>query len=298
MMVIVKPMGGLGNQLFQYAAARRLAYVNHLPIKIDISNYITRSDARRVDSRLYELDRFNLDGTIASDDDLAQLQETNLEVLWKKTRHKLHLPIHYYQKPYIYEPQENQYQLDVDFLRLRVRRTVCVIGFWESEGYFKDIGDRIRREYMLKVPPDDRNAELLAQISQSNAVSLHIRRGDKAAQSPWGALPMDYYVSATDYVAARSSHPHFYVFSDDAEWVTENFHPPHPVTIVAHNTSAAEDLRLMASCCHHIVANSTFSWWGAWLGQNPERLVIAPRRYFQNADRPAPDFYPPSWILI
>ena len=126
-----------------------------------------------------------------------------------------HLPIHYYQKPYIYEPQENQYRLDVDFLRLRVRRTVCLIGFWESEGYFKDIEDCIRREYMLKVPPDDRNAELLAQISQSNAVSLHIRRGDKAAQSPWGALPMDYYVSATDYVAARSSPPLFYVFSDD-----------------------------------------------------------------------------------
>ena len=136
------------------------------PSKIDISNYIARSDDTRVDPRLYVLDRFNLDGTIASDDDLAQLQEKNLEVFWKKTRHQLHLPIHYYQKPYIYEPQENQYRLDVDFLRLRVRRTVCLIGFWESEGYFKDIEDCIRREYMLKVPPDDRNAELLAQISQ------------------------------------------------------------------------------------------------------------------------------------
>lgn len=298
MMVIVKPMGGLGNQLFQYAAARRLAYVNHLPIKIDLSNYITRSDDTRLDPRLYELDRFNLDGTLASDDDRAQLQETKLEVLWKKTRHKLRLPIHYYQKPYIYEPQENQYRLDADFLRLRVRRPVCVIGFWESEGYFKDIGDRIRREYTLKAPPNDRNAELLAQITQSNSVSVHIRRGDKVAQSPWGMLPTDYYLSAAEYAAARSPQAHFYVFSDDAEWVTENFHLPHPVTIVAHNTSAAEDLRLMMACRHHIVANSTFSWWGAWLGQNPERLVIAPRRYFQNADRPVPNFYPPSWVLI
>jgi hypothetical protein len=297
-MVIVKPMGGLGNQLFQYAAARRLAHINHLPVKIDISNYIIRSDGTQVDARPYELDRFNLDGAIVSDEDLAQLQETKLELLWKKTRHKLHLPIHYYQKPYIYEPEENQYRLDVNFLRLRVRRTVCLIGFWENEGYFKDIRDRIRREYTLKTPLDDRNAELLMEIMQNNSVSLHIRRGDKTAQSPWGVLPIEYYVSAADYVAARSPRPHFYVFSDDVEWVRANFRSPYPVTIVAHNVSGAEDLRLMVACQHHIIANSTFSWWGAWLGQNPERLVIAPRRYFQNTNRPVPDFYPPSWVLI
>lgn len=295
-MIIVKPMGGLGNQLFQYAAARRLAHTNRLPLKIDESNYVPQPDGTRVHAHPYELDRFNLMASVATQADLAQLQETPLEIFWKKARHKMGIPIRYYQKPYIYEPQTNQYRLDADFLRLRVHRTVCLIGFWECEGYFRDIEDDIRREFTLKAPPETRNAELLAHISQYNAVSVHIRRGDKAVQSPWGSLPMEYYVSAAEYIAERIAHPEFFVFSDDSSWATEHFHLPYPVTIVTHNT-AAEDLRLMMTCRHHIIANSTMSWWGAWLGQNSERIVVAPSKYFQNADRPVPDFYPPKWIL-
>jgi hypothetical protein len=272
--------------------------MNRLPLKIDESNYVPQPDGTRAPGHPYELDRFNLTASPATPIDLAQLQETSLETFWKKVRHKLNIPIRYYQKPYIYEPQENQYRLDINFLKMRVRRPVCLIGFWECEGYFRDVEDLIRREFTLKAPPEARNAELIAQISQHNSVSVHIRRGDKAVQSPWGVLPIEYYVSAADTIAARVSHPHFYVFSDDADWVKENFSLSHPVTIVAHNTVAAEDLRLMMMCRHHILANSTFSWWGAWLGQNVEQIVIAPRKYFQNTDRPMPDFYPPKWILM
>lgn len=136
------------------------------------------------------------------------------------------------------------------------------------------------------------------------AVHTLIRRGDNAHNPPsmrsFGLVPLDYYYTAADRIASEVAEPHFYVFSDDPDWAQANFRLNFPTTFVTHNDDWRnyEHLRLMNRCRHHIIANSIFSWWGAWLGKKPEQIVYAPRKYYQYLDRPTSDLYPTEWRLV
>ncbi len=162
----------------------------------------------------------------------------------------------------------------------------------------------IRKDLVLKVPPAGRNAEMLREIQACEAVAVHIRRGDYVSNpvtaAVHGACGMDYYregLSRLDQVVTR---PHLYVFSDDIPWVRENLKTSHPVTYVDHNSAdePCEDLRLMSACKHFVIANSSFSWWGAWLSAFPGKRVVAPKRWFATDSKDSRDQVPDSWIRI
>ena len=135
-------------------------------------------------------------------------------------------------------------------------------------------------------------------------MSIHVRRGDYVSdaitQEIHGLSPLEYYAAAIQHIAHVAVQPHFFVFSDDPSWVRQNLHIDYPTTYVEHNTADRnyEDLRLMSLCRHHIIANSTFSWWGAWLGSNRAKMVIAPKRWFNTPDKDTRDLIPRSWIQL
>jgi hypothetical protein len=175
-------------------------------------------------------------------------------------------------------------------------------GEWHSEKYFKDYSDVIRKELTLKRPFSPKAAEFLQKINSTNSVSLHLRGtdyvvGNKSAFH--GTASPEFYSKAIARIKEKVSNPHFFIFTDDLAWAKEHIEFPEPHTIVseAHNPPE-EELMLMAACKHNIIANSTFSWWAAWLNPNGGKMVVAPSRWFADEKANASDILPPSWIKI
>lgn len=187
---------------------------------------------------------------------------------------------------------------------LHVPDGVFLSGYWQSEKYFFNISDTIRSDFTFCLPPSESNAALAVAISKHDidSVSLHIRRGDyvhnPAVNAVHGSCSLVYYQDAMAHVAGCVKNPHFYVFSDDLDWVAGNFPMSYPYTLVGHNrgSSSYEDMRLMSMCRHHVIANSSFSWWGAWLNSKPGKIVVAPKCWFSNAN-PA-DVLPEGWVRL
>lgn len=296
-MIIVKLWGGLGNQMFQYAAARRLAHVNSDQLKLDIGWF--GREARGDTRRQYELGVLSLAADIASAEESRRLRGVDRR-RWPKIVKRLVSAVGYAApKSYV---MESTITFDPEILRLK--GDVYLDGYWQSEKYFRDTAGIIRNDLRLKATPQGANAELLREISDGNSVSLHFRRGDYVtnphAAAHHGIASLDYYAKAIETVRAQVSSPRLYIFSDDQEWVKRNLHTDVPVTYVEGNgpDNAAEDLRLMSACRHHIIANSSFSWWGAWLGSNPDKVVVAPSAWFSAEGADTSDLIPEGWLRI
>jgi hypothetical protein len=187
---------------------------------------------------------------------------------------------------------------------LRLTDNISLDGYWQSEKYFSDIAPVIRSDFTVRVEPEGLNREVASVINGCNAISIHFRRGDYVTDAKiaarHGACTNDYFIKAVELIKARVERPHFFVFSDDPAWVREHFTIPHTMTLVDHNgpDKAHEDLRLMSLCRHHIIANSSFSWWGAWLNPRPDKIVIAPLRWFNDPTVDTSDLIPESWLRI
>lgn len=292
-MIIVKLTGGLGNQLFQYAAARAVAQRNNQRLAFDVSYY---AEDR---SRAYKLSHFSVCGSLISPRQLAFLTGRGtrgaLKYLSRAARWIVPVLDHR-----VAEARSFRFDESV----ARSPGNIYMVGFWQSEKYFKGIEGLLRGELMLKQPPDKANAAVLESIGRANSVSLHVRRGDYVsdprARQLMGALPLEYYRRAIEMIRQVTRGPHFFVFSDDMAWVRANLQINEPVTYVTHNGANRdyEDLRLMTHCRHHIIANSSFSWWGAWLCSDPGKTVIAPETWFSDASWDASDVLPESWIQL
>ena len=210
----------------------------------------------------------------------------------------------YHCRQEILEPQSNYFRFDPEVLRRRFSGSVSVRGFWQSEKYFKDVAETIRRDFTIKIPQAGRNKELAALIKSCESVSLHIRRGDYISnphtKQYHGICDLSYYYLCIEQVGKKVERPHFILFSDDPEWVRENLKVQYPMVLVDHNTTeyAYEDLRLISQCKHHIIANSTFSWWGAWLNSDTDKMVFAPRRWFGTKEQNDADLIPENWMRI
>jgi hypothetical protein len=184
-----------------------------------------------------------------------------------------------------------------------VPRDGYLVGYWQSEKYFAEVAEQIREDFSFLLPPGNRNAELAREIQQVNAVSLHVRRGDYASNarttSTHGLCSLDYYRAAIEYVAERVKQPHLYIFSDDIEWVINNLKIELPHQYVDHNHGAESynDMRLMSMCKHHIIANSSFSWWGAWLNPSTDKIIVAPTHWFANQTNVG-DLFPQGWVTL
>lgn len=295
MIVIVCLAGGLGNQLFQYAAGRALAEVCGAQLLLDTSAYQYERLGRQ-----YRLDRFCIRAELVSPEDVDRLTWRERRDLFSRAWRRVVEPM----LPRIWRRVFVDQELGYDSAFLRIRRSVVLQGYWQNEKYFADIAPMIRREYQLRDDPDYRNAHMLNLIGSTASVSLHVRRGDYVSNphtnAVHGVCEVEYYCDAMKFISERIGASHYFVFSDDPEWARANLCFNGPVTFVQHNGAERdyEDLRLMSACRHHIMANSSFSWWGAWLAERPGQVVVAPKVWFQDPRRCARDLIPERWERI
>ena len=177
-------------------------------------------------------------------------------------------------------------------------------GYWQTEKYFKEIEEIIRKEFTVKNELADKNKEIAEEIKKTNSVSLHIRRADyitdKRTNSHHGTCGSAYYEQAVAIIAEKVKTPHFFVFSDDMDWAKKSIILDFPTVYVDHNNAVTnyEDLRLMHLCKHNIIANSSFSWWGAWLNNNPQKIVVVPKRWFVTDKMDTRDLIPNTWVKM
>ncbi|MGC8880317.1 MAG: alpha-1,2-fucosyltransferase [Anaerolineae bacterium] len=297
-MVIVQLIGGLGNQMFQYAAGRALAWRRGTALKLDISAFASYT------LRSYRLHVFRIHEDFATPQEVAAVQAGGCSrtdrLLWRIRRRLGHVP--YYARPIYREREHRAHVFDANLAQ--ARRDVYLIGYWQSEKYFATIADLIREEFQLKREPSATSRELAQRICDCQAVSLHVRRGDYVTNprthQVHGVCSLEYYARCIAYIEQRVERPTFFVFSDDMDWARDHIRPAHPTVYVTHNGAARdyEDLWLMSQCKHHILANSSFSWWGAWLCENPDKIVIAPRRWFNEPGHDTRDLLPEGWVAL
>lgn len=289
-MIVLRLYGGLGNQLFQYAAGRRLAHARNAELVLDLDWYAHTPAG--VTARSFELQHYPIRARQADAREQAWCRLHNQRLLGR-------LPL----LPRRWRPcRENGFAFDARMLDLP--DDSYLDGYWQSYRYFEDVAELIHTELTPVVPPGGgRDREIAAAIAGSEAVAVHVRRGDyvtnQATNATHGACTLDYYRAAVDRILPHLARPHFFVFSDDPSWTRAHLALPGEVTFVDHNgpDSAFQDLRLMSLCHHQILANSSFSWWGAWLNRRPGRIVIAPRQWFAVA-RDTSALIPEDWIRL
>jgi len=291
--IISHIIGGLGNQMFQYASGRALSLARGVPLRLDTQDF----EGYKLHNG-FELHRiFNIDAPLADSSDVRQVLGLRA---FSPLRRKL------FHKGFVKFRGEH---LIVDSLskhryHLQDMPDVCyLMGNWQSERYFAQISNTIRADFSFRVLLAGKNNELAEFIGKVNAVSLHVRRGDIASNpaslAVHGLCSLDYYLRAIEHVATKLTKPEFVIFSDDMNWVRENLHINYPCHYIDHNKGleSYNDMRLMSLCRHHILANSSFSWWGAWLNPKTDKIVVAPHRWFA-ANYDSSDIVPSSWTQM
>jgi len=281
-MIIVRLQGGIGNQLFQYAAGYALARRHGCPLAFDLSKY------ERDKIRFYALDEFNIPQNLISPPLLRTTSPAAQRILAALGLR----PFLTYREPH--------FHYDPAFLDLAP--PVQIRGFFQSERYFGPAAEELRRQLTLAVPFSNAAAQVARKIAASSLpISIHVRRGDYATNHNSQLLDLSYFRKAHELMNAVIARPAtYFVFSDDYEYAAANFDfVPDRVIVSGDVYRPWEDLVLMSRCRHHIIANSSFSWWGAWLNAAPDKQVIAPRAWFQQSGQLNPvDLYPAGSILI
>lgn len=292
-MIVSSVIGGLGNQMFQYAAGRALSLSRGTPFALDISLF-----AGYKLHQGFELQRvFGCTTPIATKEEMRnilgwQTQPVVRRALMRPGLSMLRRPGFVVEPHFHFWPGINDVPADC-----------CLFGYWQSEKYFRAAEEAIRSDFAFVLPPNQRNGELADRIRQSSAVSLHVRRGDYAqdakTKAVYGLCSLEYYRAAIRHIAERVDNPSFFIFSDDPLWVRNNLEIGFPCHFVDCNQGleSYNDMRLMSLCRHHIIANSSFSWWGAWLNASPGKIVIAPKKWFVNSNNVA-DLFPQDWVLL
>ena len=295
-MIIANLRGGLGNQMFIYAFGKYLAQKHNTELKLDNSYY---EDYHRV----YELNKLGIKEKFASQSEIEKL---------KVFKYKDILPIRFIKSKILGKESKkvpaSSYILDSDInfrkKYLKLPDNVYLDGLFQSEKFFRGIKDILRQDFQLKNELDQANKSFLEKIKTSNSVSLHIRRGDYITNS-WamkelGVCSIEYYKKSIDYIGSKIESPVFFVFSDDLEWVKNNFDIKQPCVYVDCNdgNTGEKDLELMKNCKHHICANSSFSWWGAWLGEEVNTINIVPEKWFKGEYFNDKYLIPDRWVKL
>ena len=279
-MITARLHGRLGNQMFQYAAARALAERLGVGLALDCRAALQRGEG--VLTRV-----FNLDLTDAKTLPPLRTAAPLRYALWRALG----------QSPRIRRERGLGYNAafrdwgDDSYLH----------GYWQSEKYFADIADRIRADFTFPAFSNTKNAQMADRIRASTAVSLHIRRGDYLALTAHVQCDQTYYETALAQILnSAEAEPTVFVFSDDPQWAKDNLPLPCEKVVVDFNGPQTdfEDMRLMSLCQHNIIANSSFSWWAAWLNRNPGKRVAGPARWFADPKLHNPDILPDYWHRI
>lgn len=298
-MIIVRLRGGLGNQLFQYSAGKALAELHGTELALDLYTY-TRHPYRK-----FELSRFKVNAREATRREVHRFTGKNAIVRYLNKREN------FFRCPGVFA--QPHYHFFEDFFSLP--GDLYLSGYWQSEKYFSSIASLIQKQITPIENLDEVNVKWQDRMRSENSVSVHVRRGDYSSSTAYssffGVLPKEYYEKAFAKIGSEVNSPLFYFFSDDPDWCRQTF-SGMKAEFINHNQdeNAFKDLLLMSSCRHNIIANSTFSWWGAWLNNYPGKRVIAPHQWFRSnyLARKEPvypsryyntkDLIPASWIKL
>lgn len=300
--------GGLGNQMFQYATGLNVAKKNDAPLVLDTVHLSDRFPRPHFTYRTYDLDVFTLG--VPRFTGLSRAAKAvpipgvwlGLDMLGIGLGQAVGSEKVVREKNYLFDRNV-----------VSARGNVLLYGRWQSEKYFAEIADEVRAAFRFRHPFEGEAKALAEKIRGSNSVSLHVRRGDYAAfknvAAIMGETNLGYYAAAARYVAehARAGggeparDPHFFIFSDDIAWCKENIKLAFPATYVSATSEgpkASWHMELMSLCRHNIITNSTFSWWGAWLNNNPQKIVVAPKHWLTDGNGDDKDIVPERWIRL
>ena len=294
-MVIVEFMGGLGNQMFQYAMGRSLSKHLNTTLKFDLNHLLDRTPKKDFVFRDYDLDVFNLSIERASQDELDRffkqsgnkwmrlfrnliIQKINPYVVFREP--------HFHYTPVVYDLPPNSY----------------LAGYWQSPKYFENVKEEIRKDFTFKNGLLPESSDLAAKIAAVNSVCINVRRADFVTNTFHGACDMKYFMPAIEVMASKVETPHFFLFSDDMKWCEENFKiDKYPLTFVGHEHKGfkfSNYLHLLSLCKHFIIPNSSFAWWSVWLNGNKDKVVIAPKTWLTDPNWDPKDLVSPDWIRI
>lgn len=282
-MIVVKIFGGLGNQLFQYALALKLAKKNNRKVVFDLSWFSSKTSFAT--KRVFELKYFNvsLDYKTSFYDKFKLLFYNNKILKYMPISKKLNI---------LRDSDE------IDFNKID---NVYLNGYWHSYSYFEDIKDSLLIELSLNsnfnISSDFRSKIL----TTNNSVSVHIRRTDYINNRAYAQCSMNYFQLAMQKIAEKINNPVFFIFSDDLDYVKKNLITNQTVYFSTNQyleIATVEDFFNMQSCKHHIISNSTFSWWASWLNPNPNKIVIIPKNWYTNPDESANGYYLDSYIIL
>lgn len=282
-MIAVRLMGGLGNQMFQYALGRALSIENHKKLLLDLSHLIDQP--KNEVPREYELGHLKIKARLSS---APVDKEPPKQFFGKSAEYDLIV--------------EKGFPFKAEILK--TKDYSLLEGYWQCEKYFIKHAEQIRKDFRLKEPLQNIKKSILHKIeSTEHPVSLHIRRGDyvshKTSNEFHGLIGPHYYKKAVSQIRNRLKHPTFFIFSDDIQWCKNNLKFNSPTFFVDYTPGIGhQDMMLMSKCSHHIIANSSFSWWGAWLNPSPRKIVIAPSKWFIDESADYRDIVPTSWLKI
>ena len=278
-MIITRLHGRLGNQMFQYAAARGLAARLGSTVALDARGALERGEG--VLTRVFDL-------PVTDPDPLPPARATS-PVAYGLWRASGRAPRFWREKGLGYNPSI-----------ARAPDGVYLHGYWQSERYFSVVAPQIRKDFTFPPFSSTANAEMAEQIAATTSVSLHVRRGDYVTLGAHALCGQPYYDAALQKVCEGLDDPTVFVFSDDPGWARDNLSLDQRKVVVDLNGADTdfEDMRLMSLCQHNVIANSSFSWWAAWLNANPDKRVAGPAQWFGDPKLRNPDILPSSWLSI
>jgi hypothetical protein len=291
-MIIIRVWGGLGNQLFQYAFGRRLAYEKSQPLILDLTRF------QDPGQRSFQLNAFRISAEIASAGEILQLTHRNLGRIIGPLYRAYERSLPYACRSFI---SESHRSFSPDVIP-QLGGNVYLSGYWQSEKYFSSIEPMLRDELKLKSPFSLIAQKWADKLHKQTVTSLHIRRGDYVTGENRNLKPCSpaYFAEAMQYVKTRTPRTTFFVFSDDLDWARQNLNSSSMIEYVETSGPLRdqEELILMSLCDHHIISNSTYGWWGAWLGTAPGKIVVSPREWFSNPESATKDPIPDAWVRL
>jgi len=286
--------GGLGNQMFQYAIAKALSERYRAAFVLNYSWF----NAPQGDATPRELQLNHL-----KIQDIAFVDEVFPKKLGKFRR--ILQPFLPAQPLVIY--QRNAFDFDPTLFNLKdiLNKDLYLSGYWQAFPYIEAIKEQLKEEFQTKDNLSNIYQNYLKEIKSSESVMVHIRRGDyvhlPTASQYHGTLPISYYLTIMNELLGFKPHAHFFIFSDDLDWAKEELGTDFEITYIEHvqtSDAPAQELQLMRACKHHIIANSTLSWWGAWLKQDPSGLVYAPSLWIRDANLDTSELLPAKWKKV
>jgi len=296
-MITAKIQGGIGNQMFQYALSRHLTVINDSSLSLDLTFAYNKSLRQDFSYRGFPLSSFNVQHNLTSISKLAKNISVpgvfpKMSKLINETKESVGV------QDYIRESVADRFGYNETILAKR--GNLYLDGYWQNEKYFKKIRELLIQEFTLVDGFDDSANEIADKIKQTReSVSIHIRRGDYVGHPRYkGICTKQYYKNAISFFRKNISKPMFFIFTDDVDYVKKELNIEGSVFVSRSEISLQEDLKLMSICNHNIIANSTFGWWGAWLNENEDKLVVTPSRWVNDSSNDGSSIIPDNWTII